>query len=56
MLAFAVAFGVLLVRFLLYRKPLESGLLWSLVATFLGLQANAVDRIAIAYWATAACC
>jgi diguanylate cyclase (GGDEF)-like protein len=43
----------LLFRLLLYGKPLESGLLWSLVATFLGLQANAVDRIAVAYWATA---
>ena len=53
LLAFAAAFVVLLVRLLLYGKPLESGLLWSLVATFLGLQANAVDRIAIAYWATA---
>jgi diguanylate cyclase (GGDEF)-like protein len=53
LLAFSVAFVVLLLRLLLYGKPLESGLLWSLVATFLGLQANAVDRIAIAYWATA---
>jgi diguanylate cyclase (GGDEF)-like protein len=54
LLTFAAAFVVLLVRLFVYRKPLESGLLWSLVATFLGLQANAVDRIAIAYWATAA--
>jgi diguanylate cyclase (GGDEF)-like protein len=53
LLAFAGAFAVLLVRFLLHRKPVEIGLLWSLAATFLGLQANAVDRIAIAYWATA---
>jgi diguanylate cyclase (GGDEF)-like protein len=53
LLAFAMAFAVLLVRLLLYRKALESGLLWSLAATFLGLQANALDRIAIAYWATA---
>jgi diguanylate cyclase (GGDEF)-like protein len=54
LLAFAAAFGILLVRLFVYRKPLESGLLWSLAATILGLQANAVDRIAIAYWATAA--
>ena len=53
LLAFTAALVVLLVRLLLYGKPLESGLLWSLVATFLGLQANAVDRIAVAYWATA---
>ncbi len=52
-LAFAVAFAALLVRLLLYRKPLESGLLWSLAATFLGLQANNAERIATAYWATA---
>ena len=54
LLAFAGAFSVLLVRIFLYRKPVEIGLLWSLVATFLGLQANAVNRIAVAYWATAA--
>jgi len=53
LLAFAASFAVLLVRFFLYRKPLEVGLLWSLVATFLSLQANAVNRIAVAYWATA---
>jgi diguanylate cyclase (GGDEF)-like protein len=52
-LAFVVAFAVLLVRIFLYRKPVEIGLLWSLAATFLGLQANAVGRIALAYWATA---
>ena len=54
LLAFAVVFGILLVRLSLYRKPLEGGLLWSLAATLLGLQANAIDRIAVAYWATAA--
>jgi diguanylate cyclase (GGDEF)-like protein len=53
LLAFAAAFAVLLVRFLLYRKPMEGGLLWSLAATFLSLQTNAVDRVAVAYWATA---
>jgi diguanylate cyclase (GGDEF)-like protein len=54
LLAFAAAFVVLLVRFVLHRKLVESGLLWALAAIFLGLQANALDRIAIAYWATAA--
>jgi diguanylate cyclase (GGDEF)-like protein len=53
LLAFLAAFGVLLVRLLLYHKPLENGLLWSLVVTFVGLQSNGVDRIAGAYWATA---
>lgn len=53
LLAFAGALAVILVRFLLYRKPVEAGLLWSLAATFLGLQASGVGRIASAYWATA---
>jgi diguanylate cyclase (GGDEF)-like protein len=54
LLAFAGAFAVLLVRIFLYRRPVEIGLFWSLAATFLGLQANASSRIAVAYWATAA--
>jgi GGDEF domain-containing protein len=53
LLAFVVAFAVLLARLLLYHKPLESGLLWSLAAAFLSLKTNAVDRIGVAYWATA---
>lgn len=53
LLAFAVAFVFLLVRLFLYRKPLDSGLLWSLAATFLALQADNADRVATAYWATA---
>lgn len=52
-LAFAAAFGILLVRFLLYRHPTESGLLWALVATFLSFQAGAVGPAATAYAATA---
>ncbi|MGA8492367.1 MAG: GGDEF domain-containing protein [Terriglobales bacterium] len=52
-LVFLGAFAILLVRIFLYRKPVEIGLLWSLAATFLALQANAVNRIAVAYWATA---
>ncbi len=52
-LAFFLAFGILLVRFLLYRKPLESGLLWSLGAVVLSLQAGGVGKIASAYVATA---
>jgi diguanylate cyclase (GGDEF)-like protein len=53
LLAFAGAFAFLLIRIFLYRKPLEIGLLWSLAATLLGLQANPSNRIAVAYWATA---
>ncbi len=52
-LAFVAAFGVLLARFLLYRKPTESGLLWALVATFLSFQSGAVGPVATAYLATA---
>ncbi|MGH9503510.1 MAG: diguanylate cyclase [Terriglobales bacterium] len=52
-LAFVAAFGVLLTRFLLYRKPTESGLLWALVATLLALQAGAAGPAATAYMATA---
>jgi len=52
-LAFVAAFGILLVRFLLYRQPTESGLLWALVAAFLSFQAGAVGPAATAYAATA---
>lgn len=52
-LAFAVAFTILLIRFLLYRKPVEHGLLWSLAATFLGLQSGGAGRLGDAYFATA---
>jgi diguanylate cyclase (GGDEF)-like protein len=51
-LAFAVALAALLLRFLLYREPVESGLLWSLAAAFLGLQAGGVGRMASAYLTT----
>jgi diguanylate cyclase (GGDEF)-like protein len=50
---FSAAFALLLVRFLLYRKPIESGVLWSLVATLFSLYAGGVDRIASAFVATA---
>jgi diguanylate cyclase (GGDEF)-like protein len=52
LLAFAVGFVVLLVRFVMHAKPLESGLLWSLAAAFAGLQASGVGRIGSAYFAT----
>jgi GGDEF domain-containing protein len=51
-LAFGVAAVVLLYRFLRYRKPVESGLLWSLTAAFLSLQAGGLGRVASAYIAT----
>ncbi len=53
LLAFAIALTILLVRVIRYRKPVESGLLWSLAAAFLGLQAGATGRIGSAYFAAA---
>jgi diguanylate cyclase (GGDEF)-like protein len=53
LIAFAAAFAILLVRFLLDHKPVEIGLFWALAATFMSLQENAADRIAVAYWGTA---
>lgn len=54
LLVFVLAWGTLLVRFLLYQKPVEAGLLWSLAATFLALQSGGVGRISSAYLATGA--
>src|SRR5271165_3136600 len=53
-IAFALAGIVLLIRFLLFRKPAESGLLWALVASFLALRFGGAGRISSAYFATAA--
>jgi diguanylate cyclase (GGDEF)-like protein len=53
LLGFLVAFGILLTRFFLYRKPVESGLLWSLAATLMAFEAGGAGRIASAYLATA---
>ena len=52
-LALAAALTVLLARFLLFRKPTESGLLWSLIAAFAGLQFGGVGRVGSGYFATA---
>lgn len=51
-LMFVAAFAILFFRFLLYRKPVESGLLWSLAAAYAALQAGGVDRKASVYIAT----
>ena len=53
LLAFAVGLAILLVWFVIHPKPLESGLLWSTAAAFIGLQAGGVGRIGSAYFATA---
>jgi diguanylate cyclase (GGDEF)-like protein len=54
MLALAAAAGVLLIRFLLFHKPVESGLLWALAASSLALRFGGVGRIPATYFATAA--
>ena len=54
LLAFAAAAVLLLTRYLLFRKPFESGLLWSLAACLLALHFGGAGRIPTAYFATAA--
>ena len=51
-----VAAAVLLVaRFLLTRKPVESALFWSLCSVALALRATEMPRTSTLYWATATC-
>ncbi|MGA8762281.1 MAG: GGDEF domain-containing protein, partial [Candidatus Sulfotelmatobacter sp.] len=45
---------VLLVRFLLFRKPIDSAFLWALAASFLALDFGGLGRVPVAYFATAA--
>jgi diguanylate cyclase (GGDEF)-like protein len=54
LLAFAAAAIVLLIRYLLFHKPVEGGLLWALAASLLSLHFGGVGRIPIAYFAAAA--
>jgi GGDEF domain-containing protein len=51
---FAAAGVILLVRFLLLRKPVESALLWSLFAFFLFLHFGGQGRVSLVYSVTAA--
>jgi diguanylate cyclase (GGDEF)-like protein len=53
-LAFAGAAVVLLIRYFLFRKPVESGLLWALAASFMALRFGGVGRIPSVYFAAAA--
>ena len=53
-IAFAAGAVVLLIRYLLFRKPVESGLLWALAASALALRFGGAGRIPAAYFATAA--
>ena len=54
LLAFGAAAVILLMRFLLFHKPAESGLLWALAASLLALRFGGVGRIPTAYFAAAA--
>jgi GGDEF domain-containing protein len=53
-LAFAAAALTLLIRYLLIRKPAESGLLWALAACFLALRFGGAGRIPSVYFSAAA--
>ncbi len=55
LVVFAGAGILLLARFLLIRKPVDSALLWSLSAFFLALRFSGSTRAATVYSATAAC-
>ena len=54
LLAFASAAVILLIRFMLFRKPVESGLLWALTASLVALHFGGVGQIPSAYFAAAA--
>jgi len=52
--AFAIASVILLSRFILFRKPVEVGLFWSLVAVFIALHFGGVDKLSLGYFAASA--
>ncbi len=54
LITFTLAAVVLLIRFVLFRKPAESGLLWAMAASFLALRFGDAGHISTAYFATAA--
>jgi GGDEF domain-containing protein len=54
LLVFAAAAVVLLTRFLLLHKPVESGLLWAMAAALLAVRFGGVGRIPTAYFAVSA--
>src|ERR1700692_2940040 len=53
-LAFAAAAVVLLIRYLLFHKPVEGGLLWALTASVLAIRFGGVGQIPSVYFAAAA--
>jgi diguanylate cyclase (GGDEF)-like protein len=54
LLVFAAASVVLLIRFLLFHKPVEGGLLWALAASLLSLYLGGIGRIPTTYFAAGA--
>jgi diguanylate cyclase (GGDEF)-like protein len=50
--AFGISALVLLIRFMLCRKPTESALFWSLASFFLAVSSAGIERTAVAYYAT----
>jgi diguanylate cyclase (GGDEF)-like protein len=54
LLAFAAATVILLIRFLLFHKPVEGGLLWALAASLVSLHFGGVGQIPTSYFAAAA--
>src|SRR5262249_23761418 len=53
LLAFAACALILLARFILFRKPVDSAFFWALAACFLALNSGAVGRISVGYFAAA---
>jgi diguanylate cyclase (GGDEF)-like protein len=54
LLVFTVALGLLLVRLFQHHRAIDSGMFWSLIATWLGFQAGGAGKIGSAYFGTAA--
>jgi diguanylate cyclase (GGDEF)-like protein len=52
--AFGAAAVILVARFLLFRKPVESALFWSLGAFFLAIHFGGTGRVSTAYFAASA--
>ncbi len=52
-LCFSGGVIIFLIRFVLFRKPIESGLLWSLIACFLAIHFAGTGWIATSYFAAA---
>ena len=54
LLAFMGALGLLLVRLIQRHRAMDSGMFWSLIATWLGLQAGGAGKTGSAYFGAAA--